>query len=254
MIPPSEFGDVEVWLDFSPDWTVLAYAMLLAVVATLLFTMGPALRRWRWICCPSSKRASNPWSAASRGCRRRSRVSTSLATFHVRAAGSPATLLPSLMPVLREAAPDVPVLQLRTMTAELHDMAWMARTLTVMLMLFAGGSLLIATLGQYAAMAFAVSRRVREAGLRIALGATPGRMFAAALGEGLGLTALGLVLGGTPARRPPAPRQPPVRRLTRRPVGARGVVIVLGAASLTACALPARRLARIDPVHALRHE
>jgi len=123
------------------------------------------------------------------------------------------------------------------------------------LMFFAGGSVLIAAIGQYAVVAFEGRRRTREFGLRIALGATPEQLIATVLRDGFQWTAAGLVLGF-------ALSAGVASLLTRvlfgvtptDPLTYVTVFAVLSGASLAACYLPARRAARTDPVIALRTE
>ena len=72
---------------------------------------------------------------------------------------------------------------------------WPVRAITTLLVVFSIASLLIAVLGQYAVVAFGVRRRTRDFGVRMALGASSSHILSAVLGEGLGLTAVGLVTG-----------------------------------------------------------
>jgi putative ABC transport system permease protein len=141
------------------------------------------------------------------------------------------------------------------MDVELESITWMTRTLTMLLTVFAAGSLLIASLGQYAAMSFVMRQRVRDFGIRIALGATPRDIASSAVGDGLKLTALGLMVGlalGAAIGRSASSLLYGVT-LTDVPTYV-AVLGLLGAASLIACYLPARRAARISPVQALRQE
>jgi putative ABC transport system permease protein len=129
------------------------------------------------------------------------------------------------------------------------------RVLTTLLTLFAGGTLLIAAVGQYAVVSFDMRRRVRELGLRIALGASSKQMLAGVLREGFVLTTIGLLLGFSLSLAVG-------RGLGRALYGITatdsltyaGVFALLSAASLLACYLPARRAARINPMTALRIE
>src|SRR5207244_478747 len=96
---------------------------------------------------------------------------------------------------LRPLEPRAPIVYVRTMEWQLDSILWLVRALTILLTLFAGGSLLIAAIGQYAAVTFATRRRVREFGVRMALGASSRDILASVVGEGWRLTAAGLAIG-----------------------------------------------------------
>jgi ABC-type antimicrobial peptide transport system permease subunit len=122
-------------------------------------------------------------------------------------------------------------------------------------MFFAGGSLLIAAIGQYAVVAFEGRRRTREFGLRIALGASPEQLVASVLKEGFRWTAAGLVLGLLLSVALASGLARVLFGVTPTdPVTYLSVFALLTVASLTACYLPARRAARTDPMIALRTE
>ena len=176
-------------------------------------------------------------------------------TFHVRHAGNLDLVAPLISRALRTVEPRAPIVYVRTMEWQLDSILWLVRALTILLTLFAGGSLLIAAIGQYAAMTFATRRRVREFGVRMALGASSRDILASVVGEGWRLTAAGLAIGVAlslvAARGARAwlygvtPTDGPTYL---------GVIAVLACASLFACYLPARRAARIDPMQALRQD
>src|SRR5688572_31999448 len=84
---------------------------------------------------------------------------------------------------------------MRTWETQLDSAIWPIRVLTMLVMLFAGGSLFIAAIGQYAVVSFDMRRRVREVGLRMALGASSRQVLSGVLREGFTLTAIGLMLG-----------------------------------------------------------
>jgi predicted permease len=178
-----------------------------------------------------------------------------LTAIVARYSGSLDGILPAVRRALRDVHPGVPLLFPRTLDAELASSTWTVRALTVMVQVFAAAALLIAALGQYAAMSFSVRRRTRDFGIRVAMGASSRQIMGTALGEGLALTvaglAIGLALGVVAGRSGRAllygvtPADAPTHA---------GVVLVLGAASLAACYLPARRAARVNAVEALRDQ
>ncbi len=120
---------------------------------------------------------------------------------------------------------------------------------------FAATALLLATLGIYGTLAQRAEQRVREFGIRMALGARRGDIVGLMAGQGLRLTLTGVAVGLLGAA-----------WLTRLlegmlfgvrpsdPLTFAAVVLLLGAAALVACALPALRAGRTDPVIALRHQ
>jgi hypothetical protein len=176
-------------------------------------------------------------------------------TLYVRYSGLLDEIVPAVTRTLRAVDDRAPVVYLRTMTEQLESLTWPIEALTLLLALFAGGSLLIATIGQYAAMAFTMRRRIREFGIRIALGASSRDVVASVVREGFRLTAAGLGIGcalglGTASGLRFAlfgvtPTDAPTYL---------AVVALLGAASLIACYVPAHRAARMDPMQALRDE
>ena len=118
-----------------------------------------------------------------------------------------------------------------------------------------GLALLLSVVGLYGVMAFAVNQRVREIGIRVALGATGARIVRLFVRQGFRLVAIGLAVGSLGAFAMPIV-------LSKIIVGARPfdplplavVASLLGAAALLACWLPARRAAEVDPIVALRTE
>jgi putative ABC transport system permease protein len=116
-------------------------------------------------------------------------------------------------------------------------------------------SLLIAAIGQYAVIAFNMRRRVREFGVRIALGASARQVISTVLGEGFALTAIGLVLGLLLSLAVALAVRGALFGVTPTdgPTYA-GVFALLGGVALSACCLPALAATRVDPVQALRQE
>ena len=120
---------------------------------------------------------------------------------------------------------------------------------------FGIAALILSAVGLYAVMAFSVSQRTREVGIRMALGAAPGAVRRMILREGVGQVAVGMVLGLAFAAL--------ISRVlaiilfdvdARDPAMFGGVVVVLTATALLASILPARRATSIDPLTALRSE
>jgi predicted permease len=156
---------------------------------------------------------------------------------------------------VREVDPRLPVIGLSTMEQVVSDSVAQPRFYMTMLAAFAGIALLLAAIGIYGVISFTVAQRSRELGIRIALGASTGRVLRQVLGEGLALTGSGVVIGLIAAF-----------GLTRListmlfgvaavdPVTFGGVAVMLVAIAVLASWLPARRAAAVDPVIAMRAE
>ena len=173
----------------------------------------------------------------------------------MRYSGALDRVAPAIGRALAEVDSRAPIVYVRTMDTQLASIISVVRMLTTMLAVFAAVSLIIATLGQYAVLAFAMKRRTREFGLRMALGASAPQILGSVVGEGLRLTVAGLAIGfalSLLAAR--ALRSVLFGVSPTDPATYTGVVVVLAAVSLMACWLPARRASRVDPMQALREE
>jgi putative ABC transport system permease protein len=159
------------------------------------------------------------------------------------------------MRALREVDPLVPVARLRSLDDEIAAEATPVWVLTTLLTLFAGGSLLIATIGQYAVAAFDARRRIREFGLRIALGASAPQLLTSVLADSFRLTALGLLIGFAMSAALATVLRGVLYGVTPiDPPTYLAVFLLLATASVAASYLPARRASRTDPLQALRTE
>jgi len=172
-----------------------------------------------------------------------------------RTAGEPQQVLNVLRWAVRGVDPTVPLDSASPLSALLAESIAAQRFYAVLLGVFAVTALLLAGAGIYGLAAYAVSRRTREIGVRIAIGAGPGRVLGLILGRGLALTFGGITLGAAGAFA--------ATRLLRRllfeiaptdPSVFAGVTVVLAVTTLLACWLPARRATRVDPMIALRAE
>jgi putative ABC transport system permease protein len=161
----------------------------------------------------------------------------------------------ALAKVLRDIDPRVAIVSTRTMSAQLEGVTFSARVIARLLLIFSVISLLIAAIGQYAVIAFNMRRRVREFGVRIALGASARQVISTVLGEGFTLTAIGLVLGLLLSLAVALAVRGALFGVTPTdgPTYA-GVFALLGGVALSACCLPALAATRVDPVQALRQE
>jgi putative ABC transport system permease protein len=155
---------------------------------------------------------------------------------------------------IRERNPDVPV-RVETMETTMAGATAAPRFRTVLLVTFAVVALVLAIAGVYGVMAYTVSQRVPEIGLRVALGASPSDVMGLVLKDGGLLIGLGLVAGA-------ALSFAGSRFLTgllfgvsaRDPLVFAGVSLLVAIAALAACLIPGRRALRVDPLLALRAE
>jgi ABC-type antimicrobial peptide transport system permease subunit len=142
-----------------------------------------------------------------------------------------------------------------TLQSRLDEQNASTRLLPKMLMIFAGLSLVIAAIGQYAVVAFNMRRRVRDFGIRIALGASSRIVLGSVLREGAAITLVGLAVGTVLSVAVATLMRGVLYGVTPTdPQTYGGVFALLASVSLIACYLPARRAARVDPVQALRQE
>ena len=166
----------------------------------------------------------------------------------------PLSLTETMSRKIRERNPDVPV-RATTMEGTLETASATPRFRTFLLAVLAGVALLLALAGVYGVMAYSVSQRVPELGVRIALGATPENIMRLVVGHGAKLAGAGLAVGLALALLVGrllegvlfgvTPRDPMILTL---------VVAAVAVATLAACYIPGRRAVRVDPMLALRAE
>ncbi len=172
-----------------------------------------------------------------------------------RTAGDPSETVAMMRRELRSIDNDVPVHQAGTMSAHISQALALPRAAAGMLGVFGGLALLLASLGLYAVVAFVVSRRSAEMGIRIALGASGRRVFGMVVWEIMAVVGIGVTIGlalsllATPLMKSVLFNIAPSDPLTLVAVAS-----LLGLVTLVAAWLPARRAARVDPMSAMRAE
>jgi predicted permease len=177
------------------------------------------------------------------------------ASVAVRTAGDPELITRSLAAAVNSVDPDIPLAGVRTMDQILSETLSFDRFGMVLYGSFAALALLLAVIGIYGVMAFAVAQRTREFGIRMALGADGRQILRLILREGVTLALFGLGLGLGGAYLVGRAMQSNLYGVSALDVRAfSAVAVVLLAAALLACYIPARRASRVDPMAALRAE
>jgi putative ABC transport system permease protein len=173
----------------------------------------------------------------------------------LRGRGDPRPLASAVRSDVQSIDPTIPVADVRLMEDVLSKAQSRPRFLTLLMTLFSGVALMIATVGIYGVISYSVARRSKEFGLRMALGAQPTNILGLVMKQGLLLVGIGVAWGVLSAL-----------ALTRlmssllfgvKPTDAAtflSVSALLGIVALAASYLPARRATRVDPMKALRYE
>jgi putative ABC transport system permease protein len=173
----------------------------------------------------------------------------------VRVKGDPAGLSSAIRREVHAVDPSVAIERMAPMSELLSDTLAQRRFIMLLLSVFAGMALTLAAVGVYGVMAYTVSERTREIGVRMALGATRNDIFSLVLRQGMGLALAGVALG-TPAAFAAAQALSgllfQVRPTDLLTFGS--ISTLLGLVSLIACLIPARRATKVDPMVALRAE
>lgn len=173
----------------------------------------------------------------------------------VRTTGDPLLLSQALREAVAATDPLVPTGAIRSMDQVLSRSLALRSFMMLLLGFFGGLALLLASVGIYGVIAFAVSQRTREIGVRMALGARPADVLRMVLREGMTLVGAGVVLGVAASLMLTRLLEGMVYGVrVRDPLIFAAVDLLLVAVSLVACYVPARRATRVDPLVALRYE
>jgi predicted permease len=176
-------------------------------------------------------------------------------TFVVRTDADPSALAPSLRAAVRAIDRTLPVSAVQTMTHVVDEATAASRFQAFLLAAFAAAAALLAAVGIYGVMSYAVSQRTREIGVRLAVGADPGTIRRMVVGQGMTMAAAGAAAGLVGAL-----------ALTRwmasilygvgpgDPLTYVAVTLAILGVALAASYLPARRASRVDPMQALRSD
>jgi putative ABC transport system permease protein len=173
----------------------------------------------------------------------------------VRTTGDPVALTATVRRTLAAVDPELALFDVAAMPQRVERSLERRRTPMLLATAFAAVALLLASIGIYGVLAYQVSQRTREIGIRMALGSDATSVLRMVLREGVGLAAVGLAIGMAGAF---ALRQVIASELygitALDPVVILSVIVLLAMASLVACLGPARRAARVNPVVALSQQ
>jgi ABC-type antimicrobial peptide transport system permease subunit len=165
------------------------------------------------------------------------------------------TLAPAVREVLKELDPDVPAFQVQTLAQAVSRSLWRQRLQGQVLGTFATLALLLAAVGIYGVISYAVAQRTRELGVRMALGATRGQVLGLVLGQGLRLAVAGVAIGIVAALALSRVVASLLYGVSATDLATFvGVPVALALIAMLATLVPARRATRVDPVVAMRTE
>jgi putative ABC transport system permease protein len=176
-------------------------------------------------------------------------------TLYVRTSVSPASFVASIRRMIQELEPNLPVPNIQTMTDTIGTSLYAARLGAWLLGAFGGLALVLAAIGIYGVLSFSVSRRTREMGIRLALGADARDVFLLVVRDGMLLVGAGIIVGLAGALASGRSLASFLYGIstTDWPTFA-GVTVILTSVALVACVIPAFRAMRVNPIAALRYE
>lgn len=174
-------------------------------------------------------------------------------TLYVRSQGDPAGLLPAIQREVRVIDSNIEVSDARTGSMLIGQVLWGPKVGVALLGVFGTLALVLAAVGLYGVMAFAIGRRRREIGVRMALGATPRGVLCLVIGDGMKLVGWGVVCGLAASLAVGRSLSHMLFGISSAdPASLASASIVLMIVAVAACYLPARAATRIDPMKVLR--
>jgi predicted permease len=182
----------------------------------------------------------------------------SAVVFEVRTNGDPLSSVGPIREAMREVDANLPLSDIRTQTQQADQTLAMERMFAKLLALFGLIAQQLAAIGLYGVMAYAVSQRTQEIGIRMALGADRRRVLMMVVRQGMTLTVFGIAIGLAVAYVLMKYLQSLTGMLfgveARDPATFAFIAALLGTVALLACWIPARRATKVDPLEALRNE
>jgi len=176
-------------------------------------------------------------------------------SFEVRTAAEPQSLLPAIRNVVARLNPNLPLFRVSTQSEQIDRLLFQERLIARLSTFFGFLALVLACVGLYGLLSYEVSRRTREIGIRMALGAQEGDVLRLVVKQGLTLALVGAAVGiavTLGVTRYLAPMLYGVH--ANDPVTIVAVAVLLWLVALAACYIPARRATRVDPLIALRYD
>jgi putative ABC transport system permease protein len=175
-------------------------------------------------------------------------------TLGVRAA-NPEKLTPAIRGQVKAIDPDQPIIAVRTMNEIISRSVWQPRLYTILFGVFAAVALALASVGVYGVLAYSVSERTREIGIRVALGAQRRDVLKLVVAQGMKLTLIGAVIGLGASLALTRLMQGLLFEVSATdPLTFTGLAAFLSVVAMMACYIPARRATKVDPMIALRCE
>jgi ABC-type antimicrobial peptide transport system permease subunit len=177
------------------------------------------------------------------------------AAFSLRTGMNPASVVPQVRSVIGQMDQNLPIFAIRTETEQIDRQLFAERLIARLSSFFGLLALVLACIGLYGLLSYEVTRRTREIGIRMALGAKAGDVLRSVIAQGIALAAVGVAIGMGIALG--------VTRFLGAllynvkagdPLTFAGVALLLVAVAALACYIPALRAARVDPMVALRYE
>ncbi len=178
-----------------------------------------------------------------------------VATFEIRTAADPQALLPAIREVVGQVNKDLPLFNVTTQSEQIDRLLFQERLVARLAGFFGVLALVLACIGLYGLLSYEVSRRTREIGIRMALGAQPESVLRLVMRQGIALAVVGAIVGigvALGVTRYLASMLYEVR--ASDPVTMIAATALLVLVALAACHIPARRATRVDPMVALRYE
>lgn len=182
----------------------------------------------------------------------------SMMVFELRTTGDPHAYIAGVREAVGQVESNLPLSNIRTQVEQANETLAMERMFAKLLTLFGLIAQQLAAIGLYGVMAYAVSQRTQEIGIRMALGADRRKVLMMIVRQGMTLTVIGIALGLAGAYVLTKYLESLTSMLfgveARDPWTFAVIAVLLGAVALVACLVPARRATRVDPLTALRYE